>query len=109
MQEVNGTVSTQFAENIVLLRIDLTTASEIEVVVGFDGNDLRFAGFQPQKYSAGQITVSSNELKLVHKGRHDYVLIFEDKTSTVSQFIVKILADKLIYEKTLGTRKAKRE
>ncbi len=109
LPEINGTVSSQYAENVVLFRVDLTTDSEIEVVVEFDGNDLRFAGFQPQKYSAGQINVSSNELKLVHEGRHDYVLIFEDKTSTVSQFTVKMLADKMIYEKTLGTRKANRE
>ncbi len=109
LQEVNGTISTQYTKDAVVLRIDLTTQSEIELIVEFDESDLRFAGFQPQKYSAGQINVSSNELKLVHKGRHDYVLIFEDKTSTVSQFIVKILADKLIYEKTLGTRKANRE
>ncbi len=109
LQEINGTVSTQYAGGIVLFRIDLTTDSEIEVVVEFDGNDLRFAGFQPQKYSAGQINVSSNELRLVNKGRHDYVLIFEDKTSADSQVTVKMFADKLLYEKTLGTRKVNRE
>jgi len=109
LQEVNGTISTQYAEDVVLLRIDLTTQTEIEVVVSFDESDLRFAGFQPQKYSAGQINVSPNELRLVHKGRHDYVLIFEDKTSTVSQFTVKMLADKMLYEKTLTTRRISRE
>ncbi|MCH7754592.1 hypothetical protein IH970_05660 [candidate division KSB1 bacterium] len=109
LPEINGTVSTQYAENVVLFRIDLTTDSEIEVVVEFDGNDLRFAGFQPQKYSAGQINVSSNEIKLVNKGRHDYVLVFEDKTSTVSKFTIKVFSNKLLYEKTLTTRKASRE
>ena len=109
LPEINGTVSTQYAENVVLFRVDLTTDSEIEVVVEFDGNDLRFAGFRPQKYSAGQINVSSNELRLVNKGRHDYVLIFEDKTSVDSQVTVKMFADKLLYEKTLGTREVNRE
>ena len=105
LPEINGTVSTQYAGDIVLFRIDLTTQFEIEVVVEFDGGDLRFAGFQTKKYSAGQINVSSNELRLVNKGRHDYVLVFEDKTSTNSQFTVKMVADKVLYEKTFGTRK----
>lgn len=109
LQEVNGTVSSQYAENIILLRIDLTTASEIEVVVEFDGSDLRFAGFKPQRYSAGQINVSSNELRLINNGRHDYVLFFEDKTPAVSSFNLKLLSDKLLYEKTFTTRKASRE
>jgi len=109
LPEISGTVSSQYAENVVLFRIDLTTASEIEVVVEFDGNDLRFAGFKPQKYSAGQINVSSNELRLVNNGRHDYVLFFEDKTSAVSNFNLKLLSDKPLYEKTFTTRKASRE
>jgi len=109
LQEVNGTVSSQYAENIVLLRVDLITDSKIEVVVEFDGSDLRFAGFRPQKYSAGQIHVSSNELRLVNKGLHKYILIFEDQTPLVSQFSVKIFAEKLLYEKNLTTRKASKE
>ena len=109
LPEINGTVSSRYAENVVLFRVELTTDSEIEVVVEFDGDDLRFAGFRPQNYSAGQINVSSNELRLVNKGRHDYVLIFEDKTSADSQVTVKMFADKLLYEKTLGTREVNRE
>ncbi len=109
LPEIIGTVSSQYAENIVLFRVDLTTDSEIEVVVEFDGNDLRFAGFRPQKYSAGQINVSSNEVRLVNKGLHKYILIFEDQTPLVSQFSVKIFAEKLLYEKNLTTRKAKEE
>ena len=104
LPEISGTVSSQYAENVVLFRVDLSTDSEIAVVVEFDESDLRFAGFQPQKYSAGQINVSSNEIRLANKGRHDYVLIFEDKTSADSQVTVKMFADKLLYEKTLGTR-----
>ena len=109
LPEINGTVSSQYAENVVLFRVDLTTDSEIEVVVEFDGNDLRFAGFRPQKYSAGQINVSSNELRLINNGLHKYILVFEDKSPTVSQFSVKIFADKLLYEKNLTTRKASKE
>ncbi len=109
LPEIIGTVSSQYAGGIVLFRIDLTTDSEIEVVVKFDGNDLRFAGFRPQKYSAGQINVSSNELRLVNKGLHKYILIFEDQTPLVSQFSVKIFAEKLLYEKNLTTRKASKE
>jgi len=102
-------VSSQYAENVVLFRIDLTTDAEIAVVVEFDGSDLRFAGFKPQKYSAGQINVSSNELRLINNGLHKYILIFEDNTPLVSQFLVKIFADKLLYEKNLTTRKASKE
>ncbi len=109
LPEINGTVSSQYAENVVLFRVDLTTDSEIEVVVEFDGNDLRFAGFQPQKYSAGQINVSSNEVRLVNKGLHQYILVFEDQTPLVSQFSVKIFAEKLLYERNLTTRKASKE
>ncbi len=109
LPEIIGTVSSQYAENVVLFRVDLTTDSEIEVVVKFDGNDLRFAGFQPQKYSARQINVSSNELRLVNKGLHKYILVFEDQTPMVSQFSVKIFAEKLLYEKNLTTRKASKE
>ncbi len=109
LPEIIGTVSSQYAENIVLFRVDLTTDSEIEVVVEFDGNDLRFAGFRPQKYSARQINVSSNELRLVNKGLHKYILVFEDQTPLVSQFSVKIFAEKLLYEKNLTTRKASKE
>ncbi len=109
LPEINGTVTTQYAEDVVLFRVDLTTDSEIEVVVEFDGNDLRFAGFRPQKYSAGQINVSPNELRLVHKGLHKYILVFEDQTPLVSQFSVKIFAEKLLYEKNLTTRKASKE
>ncbi len=104
LPEINGEVSSQYAENIVLFRIDLTSDSEIEVVVEFDGNDLRFAGFQPQKYSAGQINVSANELRLINKGRHDYVLVFEDKTPKVSNFDFKVLSNKLLYKHSFGTR-----
>ena len=111
LPEINGTVSTQYAENIVLFRIDLTSDSEIEVevVVEFDGNDLRFAGFRAQKYSGGQINVGSNELKVVNKGLHKYILVFEDQTPLVSQFSVRIFAEKLLYEKNLTTRKASKE
>lgn len=109
LPEINGTVSSQYAENVVLFRVDLTTDSEIEVVVEFDGNDLRFAGFRSQKYSARQINVSSNELRLVNKGLHKYILVFEDQTPLVSQFSVKIFAEKLLYEKNLTTRKASKE
>ncbi len=109
LPEIIGTVSSQYAENVVLFRVDLTTDSEIEVVVKFDGNDLRFAGFRPQKYSARQINVSSNELRLVNNGLHNYILVFEDQTPLVSQFSVKIFAEKLLYEKNLTTRKASKE
>jgi len=109
LPEIIGTVSSQYAENVVLFRVDLTTDSEIEVVVKFDGNDLRFAGFRPQKYSARQINVSSNELRLVNNRLHQYILVFEDQTPLVSQFSVKIFAEKLLYEKNLTTRKASKE
>ena len=109
LPEINGKVSTQYAGGIVLFQIDLTTDSEIEVVVEFDGNDLRFAGFRAQKYSARQINVSSNELRLVNNGLHQYILVFEDQTPLVSQFSVKIFAEKLLYENNLTTRKASKE
>lgn len=104
--EVYGTIETKFARNVVLAEVDITSQQEIEIVVEYDENDIGFDGFRQLQHLKGSFDIGEKYLRLVHRGKNKYILVFEDKTQTISSMTFKIYSADLIYEKTVSTGKS---
>jgi hypothetical protein len=106
LEEVYGTIETKFARNIVLVELDIMSQQEIEIVVEYDENDIGFDGFRQLQHLKGGFDIGERYLKIIHRGKNKYILVFEDKTRTISSMTFKIYSADLIYEKTVSTGKS---
>ena len=104
LDEVYGTINIRYSKDIVLAELNLKTQQEIEMVFEFDEDDIRFNGFIQLNNVRNNLDISENYLKLTNIGENKYIIIFNDKTQSVTPMNFKIfLSDVLLYEKSVST------
>lgn len=104
LDQVYGKISIMYSKDIVLADVDLKTQQESEIVFEFNEDDISFSGFM--RLSSDEINMNASEdyVKLSNIRDHMYVIIFDNKTESVTPMNFKIFSSgDMIYEKVITT------
>ena len=90
-------------EDFVLAVMQVTADKELEFVIEFDPNDLRFSGFQRGEQTQNNLRMDDGRVSLRHVGHNSYIFAFTDTDSSISNISLKVYDGELIYENTLSS------
>lgn len=104
LDQVTGTVATKYSRGLIVVELNLRAEPGLEIVIEYDENDLGFGGFGQSEDARNTIIVDKNRVRLTSLDENSYILIFRDKTESVTPINVKIFSsDALVYEEALST------
>jgi len=104
--EVVGEINVKYSTDIVLVELTIETQHEIEIVFEFDDSDIGFSGFTRLNNEENNLRMGKNYLKLSNIGNNRYIIVFHDKTDSVTPMNFKIFSTgDLFYEKAISTGK----
>lgn len=104
LDQVQGEIHLKYSEEIVLAELDLNTEREIEIVFEFDEHDISFNSFARLNNNENNLNIGKNRLRLSNIGDNKYIIIFHDKTESITPMNVKIFSSgDLLYERDIST------
>lgn len=104
LDQVYGEIHTSYSKDIVLTELDLSTRQECEIVLEFDDDDISFQNFTRLSDRENKLDIGTNYLRLSSIGDNRYVIVFRDKSESVTLMRFKIfVSGDLVYEKDVST------
>lgn len=102
-ERVHGAVEVKFADAMILAEINIVSQDETEITIAFDESDVGYSGFRQLNHVPADFSIDRNNVKLTQKGDNRYVIVFRDKTQSVSAMAFKIQTAGLSDEITVYT------
>ena len=104
--EVTGALSLQFVDASLVVAVALDSPQSLDIIVSFDEHLLGFKSFvRLEETLPAEIALDRGSIRLTHRGRQSYTLVFARHTAAVPAISFKILAGgRLLYENILGKK-----
>ncbi|UCD95343.1 MAG: hypothetical protein JSU69_04640 [Candidatus Zixiibacteriota bacterium] len=102
--EASGLVTVRRNNGAILVRVDVVSSDEIELVFEFDETSVLFAGYE--RGDGIEIGTLSKEgfISVRHLGRNAYTLVFEDTGEQQTPITMHVYSDSLVFSENLDLR-----
>ncbi len=106
MPEISGKVNTQFSDDKVLLKVDVSSNQDIKLSFNFDETRLQVYAVRPLKQNVESSVISANNLvQINNKGGNSYLLMFRNNLSGEKISLKIFSGSKEIYNNLILTEK----
>jgi hypothetical protein len=106
----NGTFAVGRDESSVRTRLEVTSETEIDVVIDYKGSALEFGGGNLADRSSNQVTVEDHGIRIRNRGEGTYFFVFQLSDDPTSPFVVRILEeDNVLFEKSVTPERSPKD
>ncbi len=101
-KEIKGDATLSYAEQTILVDLTVKTSQDINIMLGFNENDMNFLEFKKSNNLSNDLTVKPNSIQFSSNGENNYLIALGRKTSNLSPMYLKIYSSTgIAYERTL--------
>lgn len=98
----NGSITVGRDDANVRTWLDVTSETEIDVVIDYEGPAVQYGGSNPVSRSSNRITVENHGIRVQNRGEGTYFFVFQLPDDPTSPFVVRILEkDHVLFEESI--------
>jgi hypothetical protein len=83
--------------------VDIMSSETLEMVIKYTDSDLAFHGFAQESPTGQSLSVSTGQVRIVHKGTNSYILTFTDTSDSASDITLQIYAADAVLRESVTT------
>jgi hypothetical protein len=92
LSEITGTVTARRFDSKVVADLNLQVPQEVDVILNFDEQQLRFDSFHPVADAQGTLVILEGQVRLTVSGQHQYQMTFTGNQDSRPPITVKLFA-----------------
>ena len=92
LNEITGTITARRFDSKVVADLNLQVPQEVDVILNFDEQQLRFDSFHPVADAQGTLVILEGQVRLTVSGQHQYQMTFTGNQDSRPPITVKLFA-----------------